>query len=235
MKPSIVIDLDVVTVGSWKKADERRSVAESFMRAAEAGLFYVITPYVLLELVEKWKDRALAGLIKGFYQKVTDEYVEKIEVIEELFDDFEDVYGALIEIGVKDEDAFLVMVCLVKKAVLVTFNRKHLKNKEADIADVLVKCGHEPIKIKAPEEIIAENGSLGLNSGSRFSELAVIFKNSFPHPPLYLVSELNGVNVFRYHMLGFIFGCFHALNTCFFIYKPFHHGFVGIKGVFGES
>lgn len=220
----LLIDLNVVTVGSWKKADPARAVAESFMKRVEgqegeAKRFYVVTPYVLLELVNKWKDKALVGLIKDFYQKVTDEYVEKIEVMEELFEIFEDVYNALIGVGVKPEDAFLVMVCSVKRAVLVTFDKKHLRGRKEGINSVLREYGCEEVEVMLPEEY------LSLELGGKPSNLAVIFKNRFAHSSLYLIGKLNGVNVFRDGVFDIFRAllciCAHALNGNFLIYKPF--------------
>lgn len=231
----MLIDLNVVTIGSWKKVDPARAVAEIFMKKVEghegeAKQFYVVTPYVLLELVNKWKDKALAGLIKDFYQKVTDEYVEKIEVMEELFENFEDVYNALIGAGVKPEDAFLVMVCSVKRAVLVTFDKKHLRGKKEGINSVLREYGCEEVEVMLPEEY------LSLEFGGKPSNLAVIFKDSFAHSSLYLISKLNGVNIFRDDVFGISRALLcigaHAINSNFLIYKPFGENVCEVKGVF---
>ena len=237
----ILIDLNVVTIGSWKKADPSRAVAENFMKkigekagAEEEKQFYVVTPYVLLELVNKWKNKPLVEIITDFYRKVTDEYVEKIDVMEELFETFEEVYTALIRIGVKPEDAFLVIVCSVKNAALVTFDKKHLRGKDAEINAVLRGhiCGE--VEIKLPEELIS-----GLEFGSKPSELAVVFKNPFAHPLLYFAGKLDGVNVFRDNVFSlfhaFLSFGFHALNCYFYIYKPFHKIVSAYKGVFGKS
>ena len=233
----VVIDLNVVTIGSWKKADPARAVAESFMKmiegraeAEETKQFYVVTPYALLELVNKWKNKPLVEIITDFYRKVTDEYVEKIDVMEELFETFEDVYNALVGVGVKPEDAFLVIVCSVKNAALVTFDKKHLRGKEAEINAVLREYECEEVEVMLPEEY------LGLEFGSEPSELAVVFKNRFTHPLLYFAGKLDGINIHRDNVFGlfhaFLSSGFHALNSYFYIYKLFRYK--SRKGVLGE-
>lgn len=232
MTSRVLIDLNVVTIGSWEKPDLRRTAAEEFMRLAGEQRFYVVTPYALLERVGKWHHKELVGLIKGFYAKVTDEYVEKVEVFEELFENFEVIYDALVKVGVKGEDAFLVMVCAVKKASLVTFDMKHLKNKGAEISKVLAEHRRANVEILLPEEVIQK---LSAQLNSSLSEFPVVFKNFLTHAFFHFGSKLNRVSAFRNHISGlsaFIFALFHALNSYFYIYKHFGKSAGEVKGVF---
>lgn len=237
MTSRVLIDLNVVTIGSWEKPDPRRKVAEEFMRLAGEQRFYVVTPYALLERVGKWHHKELVSLIKDFYAKVTDEYVEKAEVFEELFENFEAIYDALIKVGVKGEDAFLVMVCAVKKAALVTFDKKHLKNKGAEIGKVLAEHRCANVEILLPEEAVQKFG-LNAQFSSSFSEFPVVPKNLFTHSFFDFCSKLNRVGAFRNHVFGFaslVLFAFHALNSYFFIYKPFGEFVDGSKEVLWES
>lgn len=58
-----------------------------------------------------------------------------------------------LETGVKEEDAVLVVVTsLFSLGYLVTYNRKHLRDKVGVINRVLSKNGFREIKISSPSE-----------------------------------------------------------------------------------
>ena len=60
----------------------------------------------------------------------------------------------LLSKGVKEEDAVLVIIASIFEIDhLVTYNRKHLRNKEIEINDVLSQNGLKTIKIRLPDEI----------------------------------------------------------------------------------
>jgi len=57
-----------------------------------------------------------------------------------------------MRIGVKDEDAFLVLAASAENLdYLVTFNRKHLTNNESKINELLRRYKLNEIKIVMPE------------------------------------------------------------------------------------
>ena len=59
-----------------------------------------------------------------------------------------------MKIGIKDEDAFLVPVASSENLnYLITFNRKHLRNKVNEINCVLKKYELNKINILLPDEI----------------------------------------------------------------------------------
>jgi len=151
----IVVDLDVVTVGKWDSGingDKSRK----FMTSIENKEFYLITPTLLLELVRKWKHEKLKIQIEEFYLKNTGERIGKADIIEEIIFkgiDFEELFGKFISIQIKEEDITLILVSSLRDALLVTFNKVHLKNKEEEINAILSEYGLKTIKIISPEQI----------------------------------------------------------------------------------
>ena len=68
--------------------------------------------------------------------------------------DVEKLTKELLETGVKEEDAVLVVVTsLFSLGYLVTYNRKHLRSKSKEINEVLEKYGLRKISILLPTEI----------------------------------------------------------------------------------
>ena len=59
----ILTDLDVLTVALW---DEKKEAME-FLQRIKSGEFDLYTPYVLLEVVGKWKHEKLRDAIIEFY------------------------------------------------------------------------------------------------------------------------------------------------------------------------
>ena len=58
------------------------------------------------------------------------------------------------KIDIKDEDGLLIFVAsLFKLDYLVTFNRKHLRNRNTKINEILKECGLNEIDIIGPDEI----------------------------------------------------------------------------------
>ena len=118
--------------------------------------FYLITPTLLLELVRKWQHKNLKMQIEEFYLKTSDEFIERLQIIEEIVHkgiDFEEIFSKFINIGIKEEDTTLIFVSSLRDALLVTFNRVHLKNKEEEINEILSEYGLRTIKITSPEQI----------------------------------------------------------------------------------
>lgn len=155
MKEKISIDLDVITVGIWKKIDKRKILSEDLMKRIENKEFQIITVSPMLNLVKKWRNKKLAGEIKDFYSRNSDFFIDEAELFEKLKNKKIDVSKLLNELSIhniKDEDVILIIACAVEQAKLITFNRKHLKNKQDKIKEVLKKYGLK-IDILYPNEI----------------------------------------------------------------------------------
>ena len=151
-KKKIIIDLDVVTVSIWDKKDEAK-----IMERVKGGLFYMVTPYILLEHLSKWSYRKLAEEITNFYETYSSEIVTAqnlLDRLEETKVSYRKLLTELIGVGVKEEDVVLVIIVSVFNLdYLVTFNRKHLKNNESKINEVLKKNGIKTINIVSPSEL----------------------------------------------------------------------------------
>lgn len=152
-KKKIIIDLDVVTIAEWDS--HKDSIA--LLNRVKFGEFEVYTPYSLLDLLDKWHHKKLREKIKEFYelysaeivtaQKLTDK-LDKLGVKEN------DIVNDLKKEQVKEEDILLVVVTSVFDLdYLITFNRKHLKNKKEVINNVLQKYSLKTIEIVLPNEI----------------------------------------------------------------------------------
>jgi len=155
MKKTIMIDLDVVTVGKWDRGNYG-DMARELIRRAEKKEFQVITPFYLIEHLTKWKNIPLKEKIEDFYIKQSSKILTNEDVddkIEELGINDKLLLRELKDDNIKEEDAFIVMVTSIFELdCLVTFNRIHLKSKKESINEVLKKNGLKPIKIAGPEE-----------------------------------------------------------------------------------
>ena len=155
IKKKIIIDLDIVTVGKWDKG-KNGDDSRKFMSRVSNGEFYLTTPTLLVELVRKWKHEKLKSQIEEFYLKNSDELIERVHVIEEIVSkgiDFEEVFKRFLGIGIKEEDITLILVSSLRDALLVTFNKTHLKNKEEEINEILSEYGLRTAKITSPEHV----------------------------------------------------------------------------------
>ena len=155
IKQKVIIDLDVVTVGKWDKGINGDNSRKFMMRLSNKE-FYLVTPTLLLEQVRKWNHKNLKVQIEDFYLKNSDELIEKIQIIEEIVSkgiDFEEVFSKFLDLGIKEEDITLIFVSSLRDALLITFNKTHLKNKEEEINGILLEFGLRNIKITSPERI----------------------------------------------------------------------------------
>ena len=157
MRPLMVIDLDVVTVHLWKGSQAEE--AEAFIEKVESRYFKVIVPYTLIELAKKWRYIELKKKVIEFYRKNATEI--SAEDVKEKLEGFrindKELALSLVARGIKEEDAALVIIASLFKAdYLVTFNRKHLRNKERPICEVLNDFSLPEIKIRTPQELLKE-------------------------------------------------------------------------------
>ncbi len=153
MKEKILIDLDVVTVAEW----DSKKDAIKFIRRVKAGEFEVYTPYSLFDLLDKWKYEKLRNKIKDFYELYTTEIITAQKLtdnLDKLKIDETSLTNDLKKEQIKEEDILLIIATSVFELdLLVTMNRKHLKNKKEAINNVLQKYGISAIKIVSPDEI----------------------------------------------------------------------------------
>lgn len=156
MKNKIVIDLDVVTVGKWD-AGKNGEMARSLIKRIENKEFELVTPFYMIEHLVRWHNIQLKEKIEEFYLKESTKLLSNEDVdikIKELGIDDKLLLNDLKNHGVKEEDAFIVMVASIFNLdCLITFNRIHLKNKKESINEVLKKYGIRTIKISGPEEV----------------------------------------------------------------------------------
>jgi hypothetical protein len=117
--------------------------------------FECLTPLPLVERIAAWKDTELKEEMFEFYVRHTEilktskthEKAESMNIKEEK------VLVELEKNGIKSEDALLVLVTsLFKIDYLVSFNKKHLKNKEKIINKILKENRLPEIKIINPYE-----------------------------------------------------------------------------------
>ena len=150
-KKKIILDLDVATLAFWDKKDEAKLIER-----IKNNEIMMITPYIILEHLAKWNHKKLSEEITIFYEKYSSEIITAqnlLNKMENLEVEYEELLAELVKEGVKEEDVILVIICSVFEVdYLVTFNRKHLKNKEKGINGVLKKNGLKSIEIKLPSE-----------------------------------------------------------------------------------
>lgn len=150
-KKKILVDLDVVTVSIWDKE------GLDFISRIEIGEFEVYTPYALLDLVLRWNYKGLVEEIRKFYELYSDKIITARMLesrIEELGVDNKSLNKDLVRGGVKNEDAILTVITSIFGIdYLVTYNRKHLKNREDMINNLLSKYRLKTIKIALPSEL----------------------------------------------------------------------------------
>ena len=151
-KKRIIIDLDVITLAFWDKKDEAKIIERT-----QSGKFYMVTPYIILEHLSRWNHRKLAVEIASFYEVYSSQIVTAQNILDKSNDmgvDYKELLFKLVNLGVKEEDVVLVIISSIFDVdYLVTFNKKHLRNKEKEINEVLRKNGIKTIKIVFPEEI----------------------------------------------------------------------------------
>ncbi|MBI4168026.1 MAG: hypothetical protein HY515_03655 [Candidatus Aenigmarchaeota archaeon] len=157
MKKRILIDLDVITIAKWLKADERKKEALLFLERVRKGEFDVYTPYTLIELLSRWKHTKLVEDILGFYSVYSKNIINAnlvLELARKARINLPELTKNLVAAGVKEEDAILVLISsLFDLDFLVTMNRKHLKNMAEKINRLMIKNKLRPIRIVFPNEI----------------------------------------------------------------------------------
>jgi len=147
----IMIDLDVLHVEFSKKMDERKPAVKEFL--GNLNQFEIYTPHILIDTVEKWRDKELVSKIKNFYELNSKRIISAKEVadkLEELGLDEEELKKQLRKVGIKDEDILLIVISSIFKLEIKTFNKKHLLNNRGRINEILRRFGLNEITIEEP-------------------------------------------------------------------------------------
>lgn len=155
-----MIDLDIVTVGTWDKGSNADLARKLIARVVNKE-FYVATPFLLLERIAKWENAELTAQMKEFYIKnsdtilTDDDISDKIDDVSVGVSSFNEarLLKDLRRAGIGNQDAFLVLVAALFDLTLVTFNRKTLRSKEKEIGKVMKKHGVKPPLLAGPEEL----------------------------------------------------------------------------------
>ena len=151
----ILIDIDVIAVAIHYINDKDYSIAKIFIDRTKAGEFEVYSTQTLLELVKKWKEKNTMQKILDFYKRYS-YTIPTFEIMNKSKESgifFENIVKKLSNKGVKEEDAALTVIASLFGLILVTLNRKHLRNKQIEINNTLRDCGMNEIKILLPNEI----------------------------------------------------------------------------------
>lgn len=156
IKKKVIVDLDVTTVAKWDKG-KNGDLGRIFIMRVEKGEFEMLTPYIILELINEWGHTTLVKEIREFYDIYSQDIISLINLEEKIIKlnvDRKALTSYLKSYYIKDEDIILVIITSIFDLdYLVTFNRKHLKNNEVKINNVLQKYGLRTIKIVLPDEI----------------------------------------------------------------------------------
>jgi predicted nucleic acid-binding protein len=149
----VLIDLNVYIAAEWDKKKE----AIEFL--GKVRKYNVITPVLILfYILRNWKYRKLVDKIFNVIDKVTTTYVgtaktnlKSIQLVNLPLRIF--VRRISKTVGIPLDDARLIAYAALNEAeFLVTYDKKHLKNKEKEIADFLKKYNLLPLKIILPNE-----------------------------------------------------------------------------------
>ena len=177
-RPSAIIDLDVITVAHWKGMQKQE--ADKFLARVTAKEFYMVTPFILVELLMGWNDKNLVQKIEDFYSENTDMWLSDRMVEEQakaIGVDLENLIKELEASGVKQEDSVLVVIAAIFKIdYLITFNRKHLTGKKDVINGVLKKVGLQTIHIANPQELSKAVSNADKSGGETASAAADAYR-----------------------------------------------------------
>ena len=221
----ILVDLDVVTVGTWDKG-ENGDMARRLMSRIVEKEFFMVSPFLLLERISKWGNLKVSGPMKEFYVKNSDLLLTDEDVSARISEVGEEIKGFneakllkdLRRKGVGNQDAFLVLIAAVFGLDLVTFNMKTLRSKEKVVSEVMSSYGIKAPKLLGPEQLSDSSSS---SSGSDFNLLGLApFDPVRSQVSFNLISQL--YEFFSCHFFRVLsFQAFHAFNSYFYIYKRF--------------
>lgn len=159
----ILIDLNVFTAAEWDKNKE----AIEFLEKAKS--YEVYEPlFFVYHIARRWEYKKLADKIV----KRIDELKSRIMLFSELDEKIrakcklslkELTIKAIKKLKIKTEDFWLVLFASANNALLVTYNRKDLKDKEKEINDFLKENNLDTIEIRLPSELLSSNTKLSFD------------------------------------------------------------------------
>jgi len=195
----ILIDLNVFTAAEWDKSKE----AIEFLEKAKN--YEVYEPlFFVYHIARRWEYKKLADKIV----KRIDELKSRIMLFSELNEKIkpkcklslkEFTIKAIKKLKIKTEDFWLVLFASASNALLVTYNRKDLKDKEKEINNFLKENNLDAIGIRLPFELLSSNTKLSLDP---FSYLSLPFFSYFK--PGNLLSHSFNLNFGLFKVLIFI-------------------------------
>ncbi len=228
-RPSAIIDLDVITVAHWKGMQKQE--ADKILARVMAKEFYVVTPFILVELLLGWRDKNLVQRIEDFYSENTDMWLSDRMIEEQakaIGVDLDNLIKELEASGVKQEDSVLVVIAAIFKVdCLITFNRKHLSGKKDVINDILKEAGLQSISITNPRELSEPISNADKSGGEDYVSSLSLFKN-LPDMPFFISSAnqigstFSGISAFAFHFLSLTRTSISALMRIT-IFKSFAH------------
>jgi len=155
MKIKILIDIDVIAVAKHYTKDNDYPIAKNFLSRVESGEFDLYSSHTLIALLNQWKIGRIMNGILDFYSAYC--YTIPAAEIERKLTErkiiLENLLAELGKKGVKKEDGILTVIASLFGLVLVTLNRKHLRNKRDEINEIFKKNGLSKIEIMLPNEI----------------------------------------------------------------------------------
>ena len=165
----IIVDLDVVTVANYSRKSlandyERIKYAQRFLnyvsRGVKSGEFWLIALKNFDALLALWKYKEIVIKILDFYHSNSSEFVDTAELITGLVEkgiDYDALMKSFTDRGVKGEDVLIVLVASLKRAAIITFNKKDLRNRREEINKLLLENGLNGIEIKEPYGFFRDN------------------------------------------------------------------------------
>jgi wyosine [tRNA(Phe)-imidazoG37] synthetase (radical SAM superfamily) len=156
-KKRILIDLDAVTIAFYPAKDHRKEDCINFIKRVKNNEFKIVTPANFDVIIKEWDFKELVKKISEFYHSYSSRFVNELEIISKLRIkgyEFETIQKLFENINIKREDILVILVCSLEKLdYIISYNRKHLKNMEGRINELLKELNLNEINIRLPNEI----------------------------------------------------------------------------------
>lgn len=136
-----------------RKFDDKKTRAMDLIREVKSGKHELYTPFTLMDIINVWRIDYLRNKIKKFFAIYSVEIVsaERINTLANRIGvDLGGLKESFMELGIKEEDSFLIMIASLLNLELKTFNKKHLINKQAEINRTLKESNMGGISISEP-------------------------------------------------------------------------------------
>ena len=191
----VLIDLDVITTAIW----DRNKESLEFLSYAEQGKYTISTPlFLLFHILRNWKYKKLADRIFKEFDKITDIFLQESKINKELEQKTGLTLRLLIrkaskELDINPQDATIVLYASLSLVdEIITYNRKHMKNKEKEIGEFLKKYNLHVPKIALPNGKTEDSSSRSFQLSQSFikflpSTLLQFFGNFFSSYSLFII------------------------------------------------